>query len=185
MGSTWTGTPILPSIAALFPSIAASFRSSSSGTVVTPAPFQEKRREVRYSTCDEVEVSLLDFGIEVPGVLRDVSKTGFCVELVSALKAGTRIKVSIRDQAVVFAVVRYCRPTLDTYQVGASIERAYFPRAAHLSPAQTGEGIWLDSDGSHTDNRDLARAIIDDHTLPSMCNLNGLADLKPVSDQPA
>jgi hypothetical protein len=117
MGSTWTGTPILPSIAALFPSIAASFRSSSSGTVVTPAPFQEKRREVRYSTCDEVEVSLLDFGIEVPGVLRDVSKTGFCVELVSALKAGTRIKVSIRDQAVVFAVVRYCRPTLDTYHI--------------------------------------------------------------------
>ena len=102
-----------------------------------------------------------------------------------ALKAGTRVKVSIRDQAIVFAVVRYCRPTLNTYQVGASIEGAYFPKAARLPSAHTGEGTPLDSDGSCIDSRDLARAIINDSTLPSICNLNGLADLKPVSDQPA
>jgi len=83
---------------------------------------REKRREHRYATCDPVSVVLLDYaGLRVPGVLRDVSKSGFRVEIGLPVHQGAKLKLGLHDQ-IIFAVARYCRRTADTYQVGAFIE---------------------------------------------------------------
>lgn len=93
----------------------------------------EKRREHRYVTCDPVNVVLLDSaGLPVSGVLRDVSKSGFRVEIDLPVHRGDRLKLTLRGQ-IIFAVARYCRRTADTYQVGASIERIYFSRQGQTS----------------------------------------------------
>lgn len=88
----------------------------------------ERRREHRYVTCDPVNVVLLDcMGLRVSGVLRDVSKSGFRVEIDLPVQKGARLKLTLHNQ-IIFAGARYCRKTADTYQVGASIEWIYLSR---------------------------------------------------------
>jgi hypothetical protein len=159
------------------------------------APIEEKRKEMRYQTCENVRVSLLDTpGLEVPGILRDVSKNGLRVELALPVKEGALVKVAIRNKAIVFALARHCRRTLDTYQVGASIESLYCPaivqkeenpsvnsgnRTAPVCTLQTESGTQA------RECRDLARAIIDDHTLFASAIRTRLAEMPPVSDRVA
>jgi hypothetical protein len=90
----------------------------------------EQRREARYPTCEVVEVILIgEAGIQLTGVLRDVSKNGLRVELRFPVPAGAHLKVAIGGRAVIFAVARYCHPTIDTFQVGAVIEEVYYPNS--------------------------------------------------------
>jgi hypothetical protein len=92
-------------------------------------PFVEKRRETRYEICEAVEVSIL----EVPsrrllGVLRDISRSGFRVEISEPLVAGARLEVVLRNQAIIFGEARYCRQSVGTYHVGAVIEDILYPK---------------------------------------------------------
>lgn len=99
-------------------------------------PLRERRREVRYPTYEEVRVSLLDVaGLEVSGVLRDVSRSGFRVELILPVRTGGRVKVTIPGKVVIFATVRYCRSDNDTFQVGASIDAMFCPSALLVARA--------------------------------------------------
>ena len=93
-----------------------------------PGSGPEQRREARYPTCEVVEVTLIgESGLQLTGVLRDVSKNGLRVELDFPVPAGAHLKVAIGGRAVIFAVARYCHPTIDTFQVGAVIEEVYYP----------------------------------------------------------
>jgi hypothetical protein len=143
-------------------------------SAVNSAPLQDKRREVRYPTYEHVEVCLLEMaGEKTPGVLRDVSRSGLRVDLGVPVTTGARIRVSIRDQVIVFAEARYCRKTRDTYRVGARIEAMYClndlqaarVRTADATPTLRERMADSKSDHSPAECRDLARAIIDDHML--------------------
>ena len=119
----------------------------------------EKRREPRYSTCDTAEVALLDLpGVHVAGVVRDVSKNGLRVELDLPVSAGSRLKITLRRRAIVFAVARYCRRVGAAYQVGTEIESAYYPSRA------TTTLLRLDASDFDTESCHLARSIIHHHT---------------------
>jgi hypothetical protein len=103
---------------------------SSSAGVPTGSPFAEKRREKRYSTCEAVEVCLLDMHSQgLQGILRDVSRSGLRIELNFAVKAGARLEVVLRDRAIIFGEARYCRRSAHTYQVGVAIEDIYYPKS--------------------------------------------------------
>jgi hypothetical protein len=183
-----------PSAPAGIQPVAAFFQNETAGNSESSAGFCERRREVRYATNDDVQLSLNGMaGLEISGVLRDVSRNGLRVEVAWPVQTGTRMKVSIRDRAIIFAVARHCRRTLETYQVGASIESVYYPTAGVDASQETlGETgairsgqrqLSLDSDPSSREHRDLAGAIIDDHTSHSFGSLNRLADLQPLSDR--
>jgi PilZ domain len=133
----------------------------------------ERRREVRYATCDAVEVSVLDVpGFQVRGVLRDVSKNGLRVELGLPVEPGARLRIVLRDRAIIFAAACYCRNTGRSFQVGAAIKGVYHPKSTG-EPIGTDlllpSGVWHDEPastpgtGKPQPNRDLAQAIIDDH----------------------
>jgi hypothetical protein len=95
----------------------------------------ERRTEFRYTTSDPVDVAPLEMpGLQVSGILRDVSKSGLRIELAVAVSAGARLKVSLHKRTIMFVVVRYCRKTGDAYQVGASIEHVYYPSTTSISP---------------------------------------------------
>ena len=137
-------------------------------------PLPERRREVRYPTYEEVKVSLIELsGLEVSGVLRDVSRSGFRVDLALPVRTGARVKVSIRDQVVIFATARYCRKEKDTFQVGASIDAMFCPSALLAARAPSRHSTQNLHDGPDARNseasgcecRDLARAIIADQKL--------------------
>jgi len=161
-----------------------------------PAGLSERRSEIRYPTCDEVRVWLNNMASrEIPAIMRDVSRSGFRIELNFPVEPGARIKVCIPDRATLFAVTRYCRQTSDKYHVGASIESVYYPTApapaAHYmvasgtSAARTRRrrGPSFDSDVSSPECRDLARAIIDDHTPFPIGTQQRLPDLPPSPDR--
>lgn len=157
-GAARSMSPSLPPLAVCFPGDA--FETST----VNFEPLHERRREVRYSTYEEVQVSLLDFSsLEVSGVLRDVSRSGFRVELILPVSTGGRVKVTIRDKLVIFATARYCRREGDTFQVGASIDAMFCPSALVARTPERHATPNLNVSASEC--RDLARAIIDDHIL--------------------
>ena len=90
----------------------------------------EKRRETRYAICEQVDVYLLDMNnLRLSGVLRDISKSGMRIELDMPLKAGDRMEVLLQNKAIVFAEVRYCRRSGDSYQVGSVIDDVYYPKS--------------------------------------------------------
>jgi hypothetical protein len=114
----------------------------------------EQRREARYPTCEVVEVALIEeAGLQLTGVLRDVSKNGLRVELRVPVPAGAHLKVAIGGRAVIFAVTRYCHPTLDTFHVGAVIEEVYYPNSNF---AGSDAYAPMDAIGSHQ----LAQSIV-------------------------
>lgn len=125
-------------------------------------PLPERRREVRYPTYEEVRVSVLDAaGVDMSGVLRDVSRSGFRVDLRLPVKTGARVKVSIRDKVVIFATARYCRREKYTFQVGASIDAMFCPAALSAARTSTPHA----SGTSELESREVARAIIEDLKL--------------------
>lgn len=145
----------------------------------------EKRKEPRYVTSDPVEVFLLDFGsVCVPGMLRDVSRDGFRVEIDLPVQRGARLKLRLRNHTTVFAVARYCRRTVDNYHVGAEIEWLYcsIPAPAPVTaPVETNQ-----RDAAHDPAHEcykLATAIVDCHMFPWIEIVNGTRHrLPPISD---
>src|SRR5581483_6947298 len=110
----------------------------------------EKRRQRRYATCDPVDVFLLDFArMRICGILRDVSRDGFRVEIDFPVQRGSRLKLKLRNHTTVFAVTRYCRRTGDCYHVGAEIEWLYCATnpepPIHVNTAQS-----ANADAAHT-----------------------------------
>lgn len=98
----------------------------------------EKRRETRYFTCEPVEVYLLDMqGLRLPGILRDISRNGFRIELNMPLKAGDRLEVVLENHAIIFGEVRYCRRVDDCYHAGVLIGDVLYPKA--IGPAEARE----------------------------------------------
>jgi PilZ domain len=90
----------------------------------------EKRREMRYPTCEPVEVYLLDMNnLRLSGMLKDISKNGMRLELDMPLKAGDRLEVVVQNKAIVFAEVRHCRRMGESYQVGVLIDDVYYPKS--------------------------------------------------------
>jgi hypothetical protein len=167
MNPAWSApsiSPRLPPPTMYFPGDA--FETST----VNFEPLQERRREVRYPTYEEVQVSLLETsGIEVSGLLRDVSRSGFRVELCLPVRAGARVKVSIGNKVVIFATARYCRGEKGTFQVGASIEAMFCPSAL-LAARHAGPNSKDGSDSANRglfagEDRDLARAILQEQKL--------------------
>lgn len=155
-------------------------------------PLRERRREARYPTYEEVQVSLLEVsGLEVSGVLRDVSRNGFRVDLILPVRAGARVKVSIRDRVVIFATARYCRREGDSFRVGASIDAMFCPSA--LLAARTPERHATQTvnefpdaanpDVSGIECRDLARAIIEDQKLFPCGSPESRASRRSASDR--
>jgi hypothetical protein len=124
----------------------------------------ERRREVRYATCDPVQVSLLDLGgLEIAGVVRDVSKSGLRLEIGLPVIPGSRLKIRLRSH-VIFGEVRYCFPARGTWQAGVAISEAYFqPCAASGTGGELG--------ASRHDGHELARFIVDDHLCFSVADL--------------
>lgn len=187
MNTAWSAASISPSLppAVCFPGDA--FETST----VNFEPLPERRREVRYPTYEEVRVSLIEVsGLEVSGVLRDVSRSGFRVELCLPVKMGARVKVSIGDKAVMFATARYCRREKDTFQVGASIDAMFCPSALQAArlpgrPAsQNAEGHdAATSDGSGGEFRGVARAIMDEQELFLWDGPRLQAELRPASNR--
>jgi len=115
----------------------------------------ERRRETRYETCDPVQVYLLDHaGLHIPGVVRDISKSGLRVEIGLPVVAGTRLKIRLRSH-VIFGEVRYCRESGGACQVGVAIDGVYF------SPSGTSRAA--EADAPRQESHALARFIVDDH----------------------
>jgi hypothetical protein len=114
-------------------------------------PFVEKRRESRYEICEAVEVSILEMPVRrLQGVLRDVSRSGFRVELSEPAVAGARLEVVLRNQAIIFGEARYCRHSVGTYQVGVVIEDIYYPKPVSVTDIRDGErstGHWHPNQG--------------------------------------
>ena len=132
----------------------------------------ERRREVRYPTCDAVEVSALDVaGFQVRGVLRDVSRNGLCVELGLPVDPGARLHIALRDETIILAAVCYCSKTAGSYRVGAVIKGVYQSSHANSgAPRKVHCNIWrVDPDtaglGNPHQNHELARAIVNDTVL--------------------
>jgi PilZ domain len=116
----------------------------------------ERRREKRYETCDPVQVYLLDHaGLQIPGVVRDVSKSGLRVEISFPVVAGARLKIRLRSH-VIFGEVRYCRESGDAWQAGVAIDDVYF------SPNGTSRA-GAEPDAPRQASHALARFIVDDH----------------------
>ena len=99
-------------------------------------PQTEKRRERKFATCEYVDVCLLDMNnLRLNGMLREISKNGIQIELDMPLKTGDRLEVLLQSKAIIFAEVRYCRRTGESYQVGSVIDDIYYPRA--VAPSST------------------------------------------------
>jgi hypothetical protein len=110
---------------------------SSSPDVPAASSFAEKRRERRYVTFEEVEVCIL--GAEsrcVQAILRDVSRSGLGLMLGVAVKAGAHLEIVLRDRAIIFGEVRYCRRSSHAYQVGVVIEDIYYPKGDSADATQ-------------------------------------------------
>jgi hypothetical protein len=129
--------------------------------------FVEKRREVRYATCEVVDICILEMaGLRLAGILRDVSKNGLRIELSMPLNAGARLEVVLRNHAIIFGEARYCRLGGDAYQVGVVIEDIYYPKRA---PANS--QLWIDRyvstnfEEPSTGNRDdlMATEVLGEH----------------------
>lgn len=155
--------------AAVFGSLVPPPASCGSGLTLSPSTSKEeakercgseRRKEIRYATCDPAAVSWLDLkGLQVPGIIRDVSRNGLRIELLLPVSMGARLKITLRKRAVIFAVARCCRQTGDTYQVGAEIEGVYYPSntpSASPNPHST-----------QPESGELARSIVRHHT--SIC----------------
>ena len=189
MSAAWSASSISPGLplpAVCFPGDA--FETST----VNSEPLCERRREVRYPTYEQVQVSLLEMaGLEVNGVLRDVSRSGFRVELCLPLRTGGRVMLSIRDKVVIFATARYCRRESGTFQVGASIDAMFCPSAllAARTPARRATPNLdehpdaANSNVSGGECRDLARAIIEDQKLFPCGSPEPLANRRSASDR--
>lgn len=94
----------------------------------------ERRRETRYAICEPVEVYLLNINnLRLNGTLRDISKNGMRIELDMPLKTGDRLEVLLQNKAIVFAEVRHCRRTGESYQVGTVIDDVYYAKPAATS----------------------------------------------------
>jgi hypothetical protein len=106
----------------------------------TRSPHLEKRRETRYETCEPVDLYLLDMNnLRLSGMLRDISKNGMRIELDMPLKAGDRLEVLLRNKIIVFAAVRYCRRSGESYQIGSVIDDVLYATAA--SPLRTSKTV--------------------------------------------
>jgi hypothetical protein len=156
------GILIQSSVPALYPGPEIARRDTWSG--------QERRREVRYETSDPVQVYFLDLGgLSLPGVVRDISRSGLRVEIGIPLVQGARLKIRLRNHSI-FGEVRYCRKGMGGYHAGVAIDDVYFaPGVA----ARTDAKPEMSGQESHA----LARFIVDDHlsaahqeTLPVSMN---------------
>ncbi len=112
-------------------------------------PFVEKRREVRYTTCETVEVCILEVpSREAPSrrlaaILRDVSRNGLRIEFSTPVKAGARLEIVLPDRAIIFGTTCYCRRDADAYQAGVVIEDIYYPKRVSNEPARDEErSLW-------------------------------------------
>jgi len=116
----------------------------------------ERRREIRYETCDPVQVYLHDLASpKIAGVVRDISRSGLRLEISMPVVPGARLKIRLRSHAI-FGQVRYCRKAMDAYQAGVTISDVYFaPGVASRSDAKPE----MSGQASHA----LARCIVDDH----------------------
>jgi hypothetical protein len=114
-------------------------KTPSAGSPLAGGPFVEKRREVRYGTCEPVEVCILEMAscekasgemasCRLAGVLRDVSRNGLRIELSMPVNAGARLEIVLRDRAIIFGEARYCSGSGGAYQVGVVIEDVYYPK---------------------------------------------------------
>lgn len=120
----------------------------------------DKRRQKRYATSEIVDVCLLDMNnVRLTGTLRDISKSGMRVELNMSVQVGDRLEVLLRNKAIIFAEVRYCRNSGAFYQVGASIDDVYYPRGPQSSPGSktTRSGSPSDSQKRSQANRTSGR----------------------------
>lgn len=98
--------------------------------------FFEKRREARHSTCEPVEVCVLDMqGPRLAGILKDISRNGLRIELRMPLKAGDRLEVVLENRAIFFGEVRYCRRANDSYHAGVLIGDVLYPKV--IAPAES------------------------------------------------
>jgi hypothetical protein len=112
-------------------------------------PFVEKRRDVRYATCEAVEVCVLEVpsrelaSRRLAAILRDVSRNGLRIEFSMPVKAGARLEILLRDRAIIFGTTCYCRRDADTFQVGVVIEDIYYPKRVSTVPARADErSVW-------------------------------------------
>jgi hypothetical protein len=109
---------------------------SSSPAVVPARNPREKRREARYETCDAVEVSVLEVESQpLPGILRDVSRSGLRIELSFPVEAGAHLEVFLANRAIIFGEARYCRRSAHLYQVGVVIDDIYYPKSGPTETA--------------------------------------------------
>jgi hypothetical protein len=109
--------------------------STSSATPSSEDPFVEKRKEKRFETCEVVEVCILEMASlemaseRLHGILRDVSRSGLGLELSLPVNPGASLEIVLRNRAIIFGEVRYCRHQDRGYQVGVAIEDIYYPKS--------------------------------------------------------
>jgi hypothetical protein len=145
----------------------ASNASPSICEAVEGGPFVEKRREVRYETCEAVDVSILEEESQrLPGILRDVSRSGLRIELSLAVKAGARLEVVLRNRAIIFGEARYCVRSANTYQVGVVIEDIYYPRNVPAAITHDERRRRIPQPTSTAPASDHARRLGSDHVSP-------------------
>jgi len=89
----------------------------------------DRRRETRYPANDPAVVELLhgDSG-ELPSTVRDVSRSGLRLELKTSIAKGTRVKVTLAHQFVIYGEVRYCRRAGTEFQAGILVKDLFDPR---------------------------------------------------------
>jgi len=149
----------------LEPLISAASPTLPTEATVTPCRHLggERRKEIRYATCNAVKVSLADVPeLQVPGIVRDVSKSGLRVELALPISTGVRLRISFFRGAFVLAEVRYCRRTEYTYQVGAEIEKV------HCTSRTSSVLLPFDSPDSLLETHELVHSILERHISSSV-----------------
>ena len=113
--------------------------STGSATPSSEDPFVEKRKEKRFETCEVVEVCVLEMASErLHGILRDVSRSGLGLELSLPVNTGASVEIVLRNRAIIFGEVRYCRHQDRSYQVGVAIEDIYYPKSISSTPEHEG-----------------------------------------------
>jgi|SRR5579871_902111 len=89
----------------------------------------ERRKEVRYSCHDSVEVRVLPGdGQMVSGTMIDISKSGVRVEIPCPTVKGSEIEIMIPKEMIIFGEVRHSRRAGETYVVGVMIRDVFYSR---------------------------------------------------------
>jgi PilZ domain-containing protein len=84
-----------------------------------------QRGETRFPTNDSAEIIVLKAPFhQVPGRVRDVSRSGIRLELSIRLARGTRLEITL-STAIILGEVRYCRNIDSGFSVGILIRDLY------------------------------------------------------------